>query len=157
MVFSNAAMQWVPDHSQAFPRLLKHVAPGGALAVQMPANFESRRASPDARRGVRLSGDRRRSRMVYPFRRILLRRLTPLAARVELWSTEYVHVLDGPEGIVKWYSGTGMRPFLDALPTDAERERFKTEYLAAIRDVYPARPDGHALFPFRRLFIVAYR
>jgi trans-aconitate 2-methyltransferase len=50
-----------------------------------------------------------------------------------------------------------MRPFLDALPSEAERARFTAEYLAAIRQAYPARPDGHVLFPFRRLFLVAYR
>ena len=30
-------------------------------------------------------------------------------------------------------------------------------YLAAIRQGFPARHDGRVLFPFRRLFIVAYR
>jgi trans-aconitate 2-methyltransferase len=64
--------------------------------------------------------------------------------------------MDGPEDIVEWYKGTGMRPFLDALPTDTERKRFTDEYLAAIREAYPARDDGRVLFPFRRLFIVAY-
>jgi trans-aconitate 2-methyltransferase len=83
--------------------------------------------------------------------------LAPLAARVELWATEYVHVMDGPEDIVEWYKGTGMRPFLDALSGDVERGRFTAEYLAAIRQSYPARPDGRVLFPFRRLFLVAYR
>ena len=65
--------------------------------------------------------------------------------------------MERPEDIVEWYKGTGMRPFLDALSTDAEREAFTAEYLAAIREAYPARPDGRVLFPFRRLFIVAYR
>src|ERR1051325_10343174 len=41
VVFSNAALQWVPDHRRQFPRLLEQVAPGGALAVQMPANLDS--------------------------------------------------------------------------------------------------------------------
>lgn len=50
-----------------------------------------------------------------------------------------------------------MRPFLDTLSGDAERERFTADYLAAIREGYPARDDGQVLFPFRRLFIVAYR
>jgi trans-aconitate 2-methyltransferase len=83
--------------------------------------------------------------------------LAPRATRVDLWTTEYIHVMDGPEDIVEWYKGTGMRPFLDALPSEAERARFTAEYLAAIRHAYPARPGGHVLFPFRRLFLVAYR
>jgi trans-aconitate 2-methyltransferase len=61
------------------------------------------------------------------------------------------------EDIVEWYKGTGMRPFLDALSGDAERGRFTAEYLAAIREGYAARDDGRVLFPFRRLFMVAYR
>ena len=65
--------------------------------------------------------------------------------------------MDGPEGIVEWYKGTGIRPFLEALPTDADRERFLTHYLEAIREVYPPRADGRVLFPFRRLFQIAYR
>ncbi len=157
VVFSNAAMQWVPDHARIFPRLLAHVAPGGALAVQMPGNFEAEAhrlmravaAGFPAADGVR-EWFAHGAEFYYDV-------LTPLAARVELWSTEYVHVMDGPEGIVEWYSGSGMRPFLDALPTDDERERFKAEYLAAIRDAYSPRPDGRVLFPFRRLFMVADR
>ena len=31
--------------------------------------------------------------------------LTLAAARVDLWETEYLHVLDGPEGILEWYCG----------------------------------------------------
>src|SRR5215467_1634916 len=38
LVFSNAALQWVPDHASLYPRLIDRVRPGGALAVQIPAN-----------------------------------------------------------------------------------------------------------------------
>ena len=41
LVFSNAALQWVPDHARVFPHLLAQVAPGGALAVQIPAHLAS--------------------------------------------------------------------------------------------------------------------
>ena len=41
LVFSNAALQWVPDHPRLFPKLLQRVAAGGALAVQMPGNWDS--------------------------------------------------------------------------------------------------------------------
>jgi trans-aconitate 2-methyltransferase len=157
VVFSNAAMQWVPEHSSVFPRLMARVTAGGALAVQMPGNFDA-----EAHRSMREVASRfpgtdkvrewftHRMEFYYDL-------LAPLAARVELWATEYVHVMDGPEDIVEWYKGSGMRPFLDALSDDAERASFTAEYLAAIRQGYPARHDGRVLFPFRRLFLVAYR
>ena len=39
LVFSNAALQWLPDHAALFTHISRWVAPGGQLAVQMPANF----------------------------------------------------------------------------------------------------------------------
>jgi trans-aconitate 2-methyltransferase len=41
VAFSNAALQWVTDHLRVFPRLLEQVARGGALAVQVPANYDA--------------------------------------------------------------------------------------------------------------------
>lgn len=40
LVFSNAALQWVPDNETNFPRILSWIAPGGQLAVQVPCNFD---------------------------------------------------------------------------------------------------------------------
>jgi trans-aconitate 2-methyltransferase len=77
--------------------------------------------------------------------------------RLDLWETEYLHVMDGPAAIVEWYKGTGLRPFLDALPSDADRTNFLADYADRIAEVYPAQSDGHVLFPFRRFFLVAYR
>jgi trans-aconitate 2-methyltransferase len=156
VVFSNAAMQWVPDHPRLFPRLMSHVAPGGALAVQMPDNYDA-----EAHRLMRAVASR------FPATDSVREwfthgtgfyydSLAPLSSRIDLWSTEYIHVMEGPENIVEWYKGSGMRPFLDALPTDTGRERFTADYLVAIREAYPARQDDRVLFPFRRLFIIAY-
>jgi trans-aconitate 2-methyltransferase len=83
--------------------------------------------------------------------------LAPHAARLDLWVTDYIHVMDGAAGIVEWYKGTGLRPFLDALPNDAERRNFLADYTDRIAQAYPARPDRRVLFPFRRFFLVAYR
>jgi len=38
LVFSNAALHWIPDHERLFGPLTAMLAPGGQLAVQMPAN-----------------------------------------------------------------------------------------------------------------------
>ena len=40
LVFSNAALHWLSDHATLFARLTAALAPGGQLAVQMPANFD---------------------------------------------------------------------------------------------------------------------
>jgi trans-aconitate 2-methyltransferase len=161
LLFSNAALQWLPDHGRQLPRLLGQVASGGAFAVQMPANTDQPFQQVADR--LRLGSSWR------PFVRPdapgigigsaseYYDILAPHARRVELWDTRYVHVLPGPEAVVEWTIGTGMRPWLAGLPDDAHRSRFLAEYRAGIEAEYPSRADGRVLFPFDRRFFVAYR
>lgn len=83
--------------------------------------------------------------------------LAPVAAALDVWATEYLHVMQDAEAIVEWYKGTGLRPFLDALPSDHVRAEFSAAYLDGIRKEYHAQSDGRVIFPFRRLFLIAYR
>lgn len=162
IVFSNAALQWVGAHETVFPLMARRVAPGGALAVQMPCNNDAPAhtlmrelaASPAWRRWF--PEGRVREWFVHDAG-FYYDVLAPVAARVDLWETEYLHILPDAEAIVEWYKGSGMRPFLDAIGEEAEKIRFAAEYLERIRTAYPRRPDGRVLFPFRRLFVIAYR
>lgn len=161
VVFSNAALQWVDHHAALFPALLARVAPGGALAVQIPGNYEALQhvlkrdmASSPAWRNRFTGGDPKEwhthdAGFYYDV-------LAPVAARLDIWQTEYLHVMKDVEAIVEFYKGTALRPYLDALTSDADRERFVAEYLEGIRKLYQPRPNGSVLFPFRRIFIVAY-
>ena len=161
LVFSNAALHWVPDHAALFPRLFAAVAPGGALAVQMPVNGDA----PAHRRIREVAGSPRwtdRWPADLPGSHVgptetYYDALAPMARTVELWRTEYVHVLPDAPAIVEWVKGTTLRPYLTALPTDAERTEFLGEITEGVRAAYPSRPDGSVLFPFRRLFLVARR
>ncbi|HEY8379119.1 MAG TPA: trans-aconitate 2-methyltransferase [Nannocystis sp.] len=160
LVFSNAALHWVADHAAVFPRLLSRVAAGGALAVQMPYNLDA--PAQQAMREIARRPEWRgrlgdvRTWHVEPAA-TYYDLLSPLAARVDIWVTEYVHVLPDAAAIVAWYRGSGLRPYLDRLPDPDERERFLAEYLAAITAAHPAQRDGRVLLLFRRLFVVAYR
>lgn len=40
LVLSNAALQWLPDHTALLAHVASWVAPGGQLAIQMPANHD---------------------------------------------------------------------------------------------------------------------
>ena len=161
LIFSNAALHWVPDHATLMPRLLAAVAPGGALAFQMPHSladahqrcmrelpsspqWRARFPTPPAAWQVEKAG------FYYDL-------LATRAARVELWFTEYLMTFDGPDKIVEWHRGAALHPFLQMLPDEAARAEFLRDYLAAITPHYPRQADGKVLLPFRRLFVIAYR
>ena len=40
LIFANASLQWVAGHAGLFARLMRCLAPGGVLAVQMPDNLD---------------------------------------------------------------------------------------------------------------------
>lgn len=162
LVFSNAALQWLPDHATLYPQLFAHVAPGGALAVQIPSSFDR-----PAHRLLREMAASIGWRKWFPTGRVRTWHahdhefyydlLSPLASRVDVWQTEYFHVMPNAEAVVEWYRGTGMRPYLTAIGEDPDREKFVAEYTEKIRVAYKPRPDGRILFPFLRIFVIAYR
>jgi trans-aconitate 2-methyltransferase len=64
--------------------------------------------------------------------------------------------MDGPRAILEWFRGTGLRPYLAALEGEEQRRRFQDMLLERYEQSYPRQNDGRILFPFRRLFIIAY-
>jgi trans-aconitate 2-methyltransferase len=160
LVFSNAALQWVPDHARVFPALLDALPPGGVLAVQMPRNSDApnhallRETAASPRWAAQMPEETRVLTVGDPGFYYDL--LAPRAAHLDIFEIEYLHVMDGPEGIVEWMKGTGLRPFLQRLD-GPERDAFLESYLERLARAYPRRTDGKVLFPFRRIFLVASR
>lgn len=161
LIFSNAALQWLPDHAALLPRLMSRLAPGGVLAVQMPDNLDepshaSMRkiaAEPPFAEILREAAAARAPLLSFE---ATYDALAPLAETIEIWRTTYVHPLAGPGKIVEMLSSTGLRPFLDPLDEPA-RETFLARHLAALTVAYPPTRDGRVLFRFPRRFFVAVR
>jgi trans-aconitate 2-methyltransferase len=159
VVFSNAALQWLPDHTGLVRRLFGAVAPGGTLAFQVPsATYSPVRASIheialDPEWVERMGGALSTLTMEEPG--VYYDVLSPLAASLDIWETEYLHVLDSPSAVVDWIASTGLRPFLGALETEPERARFVRMLHDRVEESYPRRADGRVLMPFRRVFVVA--
>ena len=158
LIFSNAALQWLPDHAALLPRLAGMLRPGGVLAVQMPRQH----GAPSHRFLREFAAE------MFPDRFDFTGWVPPVAdlpdyARIlqplgeaDLWQTDYLQRLrpqDDGHPIRHFTEGTIMRPFLEKL-TAAEQEAFVKRYERALEVAYPPEADGSVLFPFRRVFLV---
>ncbi|MCH5641104.1 MULTISPECIES: methyltransferase domain-containing protein [unclassified Gordonia (in: high G+C Gram-positive bacteria)] len=155
---SNAAFQWVPDQFDVIDRLLERLTDGGTFAIQVPNNADSatHRTIDELARSDPYReqlDDVRRLPTVSPHDY-----LTFFAQRgltVNAWETTYLHVLHGPDPVYEWISGTGLRPFLQALDGES-RARFADDLRERLAAEFVPEEAGTVL-PFRRTFAVATR
>lgn len=162
VIFANAVLQWVPNHAALLPALAGKLAEGGSLAIQMPDNLnepshrlmrEVAANGPWASKLADAAGQRTDMASASEY----FSMLRPQCARVDVWRTTYHHQLsDGAAGVVEWFKGSGLIPFLSPL-TESERAQYLEQYLAEVEKAYPALADGSVLLPFPRLFMVATR
>lgn len=160
LIFSNAALNWVPDHGALLPRLAGLLPPGGVLAVQVPGQEEapSHRMWRElaARHHPRLLEGRRLPGIAAPGE--YHRWLAPLGT-LDLWETVYHQWLpaaDDGHPVRLFSEATYARPILAALDPGAA-EALRRAYDAAIEAHYPRTSTGGVLLPFRRLFMTLRR
>lgn len=156
LVFSNAAIQWVPDHRELFPSIIAMLKKGGQLVIQMPSQRTN-------------------------LTNILLDQLAdqdPFRSELESWKRE-VHVLDTGEyakiffdnggrniqvfekiypvvvpdvnSLLDWVSGTALIPYRERL-TENMRETFIDEYRALLGRHFKESP---VFYPFKRMILSA--
>ena len=159
IVFSNACLQWVPNHPQVLQNIKVLINPNGILAVQVPVNEEEpihqilRRVS---------SSDRWRSecsctRFFYTLSESeYFDLLAQNFSDFTMWQTTYCHRMPSHESILEWYRGTGMRPYLAVL-SETDCSAFEAEVLQAVQEAYPVQKNGEILFRFPRLFFIAQK
>jgi len=176
VLFSNAVFHWLRS-GQRIPtltRLVEGLGTGGVLAVQMPDNYNEPSHAlmrevallPDrpwssffADANVGVLGDTQRPDLdpVEPIS-AYLNALDPLAQDVDVWRTEYHHLLADPKAIVEWVKGTGLQPFLHRMEKDEDAKReYLDEYEKRLAEAYPKLNDGRVVLVYPRLFVVATR
>lgn len=159
VIFTNATIQWIEDQETLLPRLMSHLEPGGVLAFQVPTNFNepSHRLMRDvAAEGPWAAKLKDVRNLVLGTAQGYYDMLEPHAASLDIWESEYLQVFTGENPVYRWVSGSGLRPFVNAL-AGAEREDFVADYKRRLAAAYPMRASGKTLFPFKRLFVVARR
>jgi len=155
LIFSSAALQWAPDHPKLFERLVAGLAPGGQLAVQVPANHDhpSHLVAHELAREEPFAADLRGYVRPVPV-------LTPGEyaellhglgfERQHVRLQVYGHLLKGPEEVVEWVRGTLLTDYAQRM-TPVVFDQF----LIAYRERLLARlsPSKPYFYPFKRILL----
>ncbi len=156
LIFSNAALHWLPDHATLLPRLAGMLRPGGVLAVQMPRQYmaPSHRFLRDI--AAAMFPDRFDFTGFQPpvaAAAAYWQMLAPLG-EVIAWETDYVqHLAPAVDmhPVQAFTRSTAMRPFVEKL-TAPEAAAFAQAYDQALDAAYPRLADGSCLMSFARVF-----
>lgn len=170
MLFSNAVFHWLraEERIPTVLRLLQTLLPpGGTLAFQVPDNYDEP-SHKSMRETALLDGPWTTYFQSLPASErpdldpvetpdTWYNALIPYCESIDIWHTLYQHVLPGPASIVEWVKGTGLMPFLNALPDQEVREVYLKAYEQRLSEVYPPLVDGKVMLRYPRLFVVATR
>ncbi|MFC4427563.1 methyltransferase domain-containing protein [Deinococcus navajonensis] len=162
LIYSNAALQWLPDHPSLLAHLWQHLRPGGTFAMQVPANHDHsshRLLGETAAEFEQELGGYSRFGTAHGASPVLspasyAERLDALGAvEIQALSRVYPVILEGAGGLIDWTRGTALIPYLSRL-NEADASRFLASYRARLEAVYPA---GRLYYAFTRVLVVAQR
>lgn len=159
LLFSNACLQWLPDHERLIPQLMGKLSPGGCLAVQIPMNTEE----PFFRLMVEVLSEPRWNSLqpsneanatLEPAQYHAI--LSDCASDFSIWEVKYYHLLPDHKALVDWVRGTRLRPYLSQLD-EQEQKELTAELEARAKPLYPIQKNGGVLLGFRRFFFTAMK
>lgn len=159
IVFSNATIQWIPEHKMLIDSMWKIVSDNGALAVQVPL-YQMMPVCGAIERAVSGRWPQLESVMdIFTFHEpgYYYDVLSYLSDKIEVWVTDYFHIMDSHKSILEMMRSTGMKPYLDRLESDNDRQEFESAALRNIMEAYPVQENRSVIFPFKRLFFIAYK
>lgn len=156
LVFSNACLQWVPDHTSLLPRLKELVRSGATFAAQVPMNYDQpihqiiKETTNNHKWRVAFQESRQQHTLTPSDYFNLMKANYP---DFDIWSTTYMHQLNAHEDIIQWYKGTGLLPYLAQLPIQ-QVPAFLADIKTQVIQRYPRQATGTILFPFPRFFMI---
>jgi trans-aconitate 2-methyltransferase len=157
LIFSNAAYQWIAGQSELFSKLRSNLMPNGIMAAQIPLFREMPMSGVISEEAIqpRWNFGAGNGHLMIHSREEYYDILSGLFEHVDLWVTDYIHVMPSHEAILEMMRSTALMPFLAQLEFEEDRRAYEKEILKGIGREYPARGNGKVLFPFRRLFFIA--
>lgn len=159
LLFSNACLQWIPNHRELIPQLMGKLTDGGVLALQMPMNHEE--PLYQIIRAVAAESKWDFQKVYFETNDTLAPEeyfdiLSKCAGRFEQWETVYYHALPSHEKLIDWVRETRLRPYLAVLD-DSQKQLFEGKILERVKEAYRPAQSGDVVLKFRRFFCVASR
>ena len=154
LLFSNACLQWIPNHETLIPQLMGKLTEHGVLTVQMPMNLNE-----PLFRIIKAVA----AKPKWDFKNVCFERndtlspeayfdiLSACSGSFEIWETVYYHAMPSHEHLIEWVRGTRLRPYLDVL-NEEQKVECEQEILSMVRDAYPFTASGEVVLEFRRFF-----
>ena len=156
LIFSNACIHWIPDQSGLIPAVYQKLENGGVFAVQIP--LTDRALFYKLLNGLVSTEKWQNLRSIKNFHALspegYYDALTALFEKVDMWETVYYHTVDSADGVLEWYKGSGLRPYLDALSAE-QKEMFLFDLKSEITQNFGVQKDGKIILKMPRLFFTA--
>ena len=157
VVYSNACIQWVPDHPRLIRDMLALLRPGGMLAVQVPMNYQEpiHRIIGELAASDEWRAELASARIFHTLsQEAYFDILAAEAGQFQMWQITYLHRMPSHEAIMDWYKGTGLRPYLSLLSGE-RAAAFEQAVREEVATRYPKQGNGEIIFRFPRFFFTA--
>jgi len=159
IIFSNATIQWIPNHTELLKKLSDILNKKGLIAIQIPQFWDM----PLGKAIEKISEDSRWKSVVRGVTELFTihnysfyyDQLSLRFNEIDMWETYYMHIMDSHFSILEMIRSTGLKPYLDKLDSEKDKQDFEAQVLMEIKSDYPAQKNGKVIFPFRRLFFIA--
>jgi len=157
LVFSNAALQWLENQGNVIENLSDILLPGGVLAVQIPyfsaMTMENCISETVKTYPAEIFKGIEKELFYCDSPEFYYDELTKHFSEIELWQTNYFHVMNKHQEILEFCKSTALRPYAERF-AGLEKTDFYQRILTEIRKQYPAQPNGKVLFEFKRIFFI---
>lgn len=156
LVFSNAALQWVPNHPELFKKLVPYLEKEGQLAIQMPSNFDypthtlAQELGQEAayQKWLPSSGGPAVLHAEEYAQMLFSLGFKEQSVRIQI----YPHVLESTDSLVDWVKGTLLTYYQGHLPPELF-DQFLNAYSRRIKAYFG---DVKPMFlPFKRILLWA--
>lgn len=153
LIFSNACIHWIDNQKELIYKIFDKLSTNGVLAVQIPLTqnapfYEILYRLVETPKWRKLSE-------IHNFHNLLPEEYYDLFCKMycdfNIWQTTYYHIVESHMGVIEWYKGSGLRPYLDKL-SESEQEEFISDLSAEIKLTFPEQADGKVILKMPRLF-----